>query len=295
MGSCSPFGMLNIDKPHGMTSHDVVDVVREVARLRRVGHAGTLDLLATGVLVVCIGKATRLSEYVMEGSKEYLAHVRFGIQTDTYDAEGRIVSQQSVEGLDRERVESAVDVFRGEIQQIPPMYSALKHGGKALYELARKGVTVTRNARPVTIEELEILSWENPNLELRIVCSKGTYIRSLAHDLGQRIGVGAFLAGLRRSRVGTFTAADAVGMKELREAGDNWEQFLVSPAVAFVDKARVQIEAETVRRIGFGQSVPLDVCTAEAPCFAFNEQWRLIAVMVPADREGLWRPDKVFV
>lgn len=288
-------GILNVDKPLGMTSHDVVDVVRRLVHMRRVGHAGTLDPLATGVLVICLGKATRLSEYVMGGSKEYRAHIRFGTVTDTYDAEGRIVSQHSIDDLSRTAIEEALADFRGDIGQVPPMYSALKCAGKPLYELARKGVTVERPARPVTIHELEILSWNCPDLQLRIVCSKGTYVRTLAHDLGQSVGVGGFLSALRRWRVGSFELAEAVTVAELEARPEDWKKWLIPPAVALADKPQVQVDAETARCIGYGQSVALDIGSQGDVCFAYDDQWRLVAAMVPTDQDGVWRPDKVFV
>src|SRR5689334_3095322 len=173
-------GFLNIDKPAGLTSHDVVAHIRRAARQKRVGHAGTLDPAATGVLVVALGNATRLIEYVQDAtSKRYLATVHLGVTTATDDAEGEVLATAAVPPLDRAAIESVLEPFRGAITQVPPMYSALHHQGRRLHELAREGVVVERAARPVTIERLELLEWAAPLLTLDVMCSKGTYIRSL--------------------------------------------------------------------------------------------------------------------
>ncbi|MFW5942793.1 MAG: tRNA pseudouridine(55) synthase TruB, partial [Chloroflexota bacterium] len=197
-------GLLNVDKPLHLTSHDVVARVRRLCDTRRVGHAGTLDPLASGVLVLAVGRATRLLEYVVGQPKEYQARVRLGQETNTYDGEGEITAQRPVP-VTRADVEQALQQFRGDIAQIPPMYSALKKGGKRLYELARQGKEVEREARRVTIYDLEILTWDRPVLTVRVRCSTGTYIRSLAHDLGQALGTGAYLSGLRRTAIGAFS------------------------------------------------------------------------------------------
>ena len=175
-------GILNLDKPRGPTSHDVVDRVRALTSVRRVGHAGTLDPMATGVLLVCIGRATRVTEYLMAGKKTYRARVRLGITTDTYDAEGRITASVDPVAVDRAQVEDALPRFRGEIAQVVPMYSAAKHKGTPLHRLARRGLDVEREPRPVEVFRLELTAWEPPECVLEVVCSPGTYVRALAHD-----------------------------------------------------------------------------------------------------------------
>ena len=182
-------GFLNIDKPAGLTSHDVVARVRRAARQKRVGHAGTLDPAATGVLVVALGAATRLIEYVQDAtSKRYLATVRLGASTATDDGEGEVIATAPVPELRAADFERVLDGFRGEILQVPPMYAALHHQGRRLHELAREGIVVERAARPVTIERLDLIGWSPPDLLLDVMCSKGTYIRALARDLGEEIG-----------------------------------------------------------------------------------------------------------
>ena len=207
-------GILNIDKPLELTSHDVVSRVRRLADTRRVGHAGTLDPLATGVLVLALGRATRLLEYIVGQPKVYKAQVRLGQISNTYDGEGELVDSGAVE-VSVGQVEATLDHFRGQIRQVPPMFSAIKIRGKPLYELARRGMEVEREPRQVTIYELEVLQFEPPVLTLHVKCSAGAYIRSLAHDLGQELGSGAYLSGLRRMAVGSFSIEDAVPLPAL--------------------------------------------------------------------------------
>jgi len=198
-------GVLLIDKPFGMTSHDVVNDVRRRFGTRRVGHAGTLDPMATGLLVVAVGPATRFLQYLPLEPKVYVADVHFGRSTTTYDAEGETVSEQPVPEDLRGAIEAALPAFMGLIQQTPPMYSAVKVAGKPLYKYARSGQEVKREPRTVHISTFEIEKLEGDRAQMRIVCSGGTYVRSLAHDLGGAIGCGAYLAGLVRTEVGRFT------------------------------------------------------------------------------------------
>ena len=222
-------GVLNIDKPQGWTSHDVVAKVRWLAKQRRVGHAGTLDPMATGVLLVCLGKATRVAEYLAARPKTYRATIRFGLVTDTWDAEGQPVSEHSTSDLTRGAIEAVLPRFRGPISQIPPMYSAVKRDGQPLYKLARLGQVVDREARPVEIYRLDVLAWRPAELDVEIVCSKGTYIRSLAHDLGQAVGTGAHLSALVRNAIGSAEVAQAVTLGTLEAAFESglWSEHLV--------------------------------------------------------------------
>ena len=178
-------GLLVIDKPSRITSHDVVQRVRRALRLRQVGHTGTLDPMATGVLVICVGTATRVSEYLLGHDKTYHATIRLGVETDTYDATGEVIATNEV-GVTRDQVEAALKVFVGPLQQVPPMHSAIKRDGQKLYELARAGIEVERAARSVTIHSIDLLDYQTPDLTLDVRCAAGTYIRSLAHDLGSR-------------------------------------------------------------------------------------------------------------
>jgi len=293
-------GILNIDKPRGLTSHDVVDRVRGLCRQRRVGHAGTLDPLATGVLVVCLGRAARLTEYIVHGTKSYRATIRFGIVTDTWDAEGQVVETRDCGGLSLPAIESALAGFEGTIEQVPPMYSALKRDGQPLYHLARQGITVARKPRLVEIRSLRTVSWACPQLILEIECSRGTYIRSLAHDLGQALGVGAHLSGLTRLAVGVFRLEDAVSLRALLDEGSNdrWTRHLLPMASAVGHLPGVNVDLATAERICHGRGVQLSapedaqVCCAYAGWAASGER-HLLAVLRRDREAGLWRPRKV--
>lgn len=210
-----PGGVLLVDKPQGCTSHDVVDSVRRLFGTRRVGHAGTLDPMATGLLIVLVGAATKASDALMAQDKEYLGEATLGTVTDTQDAEGRAVETNAVPALGEAEIRAAMAAMLGEQLQTPPMHSARKVGGRKLYELARKGVEVAREARAITVSEFELLSWESPRLRFRVRCTKGTYVRTLAHDLGRRLGPGAHLSMLRRTRSGSIDVADAATLQAL--------------------------------------------------------------------------------
>jgi tRNA pseudouridine55 synthase len=283
-------GLLNIDKPLEMTSHDVVAQVRRLAQMRRVGHGGTLDPLASGVLVLALGRATRLLEYVMGQKKAYRARVRLGQVTNTYDAEGEIVQERAVD-VTRAEVEQALDGFRGEIEQVPPMYSAIKRKGKPLYELARRGVEVEREARQVTIYELRLEAWEPLLLTLYVECSTGTYIRSLAHDLGQALGCGAYLAALRRLSVGSFTLENAVPLEELTP--ENVESHIQPPQGAVAHLPRLELREEEAQRLAQGQRVAWRMGQPDAELVrAFDGSGQFVGVV--AEAGGEWQPRKIF-
>lgn len=202
-------GLLLVDKPAGMTSHDVVDRLRKATGIRRIGHTGTLDPNATGLLVLCIDRATRLSEHLTGLDKVYEGTMRFGLVTRSYDLDGEVLEQHPVPALTPAQIQSACDKYVGAIDQLPPMVSAVKVGGERLYKLARKGETVDRKPRQVTVHEFTVLQYEAPDAIVRVSCTSGTYVRSLCHDVGQDLGCGAALATLRRTRVGDFSVDDA--------------------------------------------------------------------------------------
>jgi len=203
-------GILLVDKPAGMTSHDVVDRIRRAAQMRRVGHTGTLDPAATGLLILCLGQATRLSEHFTGLSKVYEGTMRLGIVTSSYDLDGDVVAENPVPDLDATQIQTVCDRFTGAIQQIPPMVSAVKVGGERLYKKARKGQTVEREPRSVVVDAFEVLDYQGPDARVRITCSSGTYVRSLCHDVGEQLGCGAVLASLRRLAVGHHRVEDAL-------------------------------------------------------------------------------------
>jgi tRNA pseudouridine55 synthase len=244
-------GFLTVDKPAERTSHDVVAAVRRASGIKKVGHAGTLDPMATGVVVVAIGRATRLIRFVQDTSKEYYATARFGERTDTLDADGEILAREPMD-VGREDVERAARAFVGDIMQVPPMVSALKVGGRRLYDLAREGTEVEREARPVHIDELEILDVgppPYPEVEMRVRCGKGTYIRSLADDIAAALGGCAHLTALRRTWVGSFGLADALPMDELP---DRWYDALIPPSDGLAHLPSVVVDEETETAIRHG-------------------------------------------
>ena len=212
-------GMINVYKEKGFTSHDVVAKLRGICKQKKIGHTGTLDPDAVGVLPVCLGTATKVCDMLTDRDKEYIARLRLGITTDTQDLPGKVLSQGEIR-VSAEEAAQVICGFRGEQQQIPPMYSALKVNGKKLYELARQGKEVERSPRPVTVHEIEILEEDMPEFTIRVRCSKGTYIRTLCHDIGQRLGCGAAMASLIRSRAGEFAVEDSRTLGQLQELAD---------------------------------------------------------------------------
>ncbi|GIU87320.1 MAG: tRNA pseudouridine synthase B [Acidimicrobiia bacterium] len=248
-------GLVVVDKPAGWTSHDVVGRLRRVYGQRRVGHAGTLDPDATGVLLVGLGRATRLLRFLQEATKAYRGRIVFGVATDTLDASGSVLERTEMP-LTREQVVSAVVRFVGEIEQVPPMVSAIKVGGRKLYELAREGVEVERAPRRVRVERLEVVEFEPgpyPEATVELECSSGTYVRTLAADLGAALGGCAHLASLRRTRVGSFTTGDARGLAAI-EADPG--AAVVSPADAMRDLTPVVVDDEVARAVTHGATFP---------------------------------------
>jgi tRNA pseudouridine55 synthase len=246
-------GIFVINKGEGLTSHDVVARVRRLAHQKRVGHAGTLDPAATGVLPVLLGQATRVAEYLSESGKAYRALVRFGVETTTYDREGEVTRTAPTavtDGLTLEQISDALPAFLGEQEQLPPIYSAIKRDGRPLYALARAGEAVTVEPRRVRIDALRVVAWQPPDLTLDVECGKGTYIRSLAYDLGQRLGPGAHLAALTRTRSGPFTLDQAITLEALEQAlaTDAWRGRLFAADEALRDwRALILGEASEAR------------------------------------------------
>lgn len=213
-------GVLLVDKPAGLTSHDVVDHVRAASGIRRIGHTGTLDPGATGLLVLCIGSATRLAQYVTDMDKTYEGTMRLGVITDSYDLDGKRLEERPVPDLQEDAIREAMARYVGDIEQLPPMVSAVKVGGQRLYKLARKGQEVERERRPVTVYEFSLLNFTPPDAQIRVRCSRGTYVRTLCHDVGQDLGCGAALASLRRTRVGKHAIENAARIDDLKTPDD---------------------------------------------------------------------------
>lgn len=257
-------GLLVVDKPAGWTSHDVVAKLRGVLHQKRVGHAGTLDPDATGVLLVGLGRATRLLRFLQETTKEYRGVVAFGVATDSLDAAGTVLERRPMP-VTRAEVEAASKRFLGEIRQVPPMVSALKVGGRRLHELAREGKEVEREARPVRIERLDVEAFDDgpyPRATVHVECSSGTYVRSLAADLGAALGGPAHLAELRRLRVGPFDLDDA---RPLAEIEADVETNVLSPAVAMRGLPSVRVDDDTARAVTHGAVFPESALGAQGP------------------------------
>jgi len=250
-------GILIVDKPAGPTSFDVVHRVRAALHVAKVGHTGTLDPAATGVLPICLGAATKIAGYLIEGDKEYEATIRLGESTDTQDATGTVLEKREVVELTPARLEVALAQFNGEISQIPPMYSAVKKDGKRLYELARAGKEVEREPRKVTVHALELLELAPPELRVRVACSQGTPVRTLAHDLGQVLGCGGHLKILRRTRSGAFGIAQALGLGELLERPERAAERLIPLAEVFGELPALNLDARGLAKVAHGQPLEL--------------------------------------
>jgi tRNA pseudouridine55 synthase len=287
-------GFVVIDKPAGWTSHDVVAYTRRLLANRKVGHAGTLDPTATGVLPLAIGSATKVLEYLFEASKTYIAEVTFGVETDSYDAEGAVVDVRGAEHLVAADIERAVTAHRGEINQVPPMYSAIRVGGRRLYDLARKGEIVERAARRITIHRLDLLAWRPPVATVLIDCSKGTYVRSLAFDLGRFVETGAYLSDLVRVRTGPFCLGDAWTLKALRDQAirDQWHAIAIHPDIVLDQMSTLLLDAPTSRRWLHGGAVTGSP-GEQGLVRAYAETGAWLGVGSWDDEMSAWRPVKV--
>lgn len=292
------FGLLNIDKPSGMTSHDVVARVRRWTGEKRVGHAGTLDPMATGILVLCLGAATRLSEYIMGIPKTYQATIRLGQTTDTYDAEGQILSENETP-ISRAEFKVILPRFEGAIDQVPPMYSAIKQGGEKLYEKARRGEEVERDPRAVTIYNIELEEFAYPQARITVRCSSGTYIRSLAHDIGAALGVGAHVSALRREKIGkNFTLTGAIPLAQFAELvqQNRWKSYLMDVSLGLDRLPRIELNNQPESVVRNGGFIRLGISNT-GPIQAWSDEGVFIGILVPhGEEEGetIWKPEKIF-
>ena len=271
-------GILVVDKPAGISSNDVVQQAKRLFGAQKVGHTGSLDPLATGVLPLCFGEATKFSQYLLDADKKYWAQVRLGITTETGDADGEVIAQADASSVTPAHAVAALETFVGEIEQIPSMYSALKHQGQPLYKLARKGIEVERAPRQVSIYSAELLQFSEASIELRVHCSKGTYIRSLAEDLGAALGCGAHVSALRRLAAGPYEEGQATTLAELCETNDMQEMdALLLPVSSAVDSwPAVRLHEDTAHYVRQGQPVQV----AHAP----TDGWVQIFELAEEDR-----------
>jgi tRNA pseudouridine55 synthase len=289
-------GILIVDKPGGYTSHDVVARTRKLAGQRRVGHAGTLDPLASGVLIVLLGQATRLSEYLLRHDKAYTAVVRLGQSTDTDDAEGQVIASSTEPLPTRAQAEAALAGLRGAIQQTPPIYAAIKLHGQPAYQRARRGEALALSARPVTIHRLELVAWEPPQVTLAVECSAGAYVRSLARDLGLALGCGAHLTALRRTRSGPFGLDQAIALDDLLAlaAERAWTRRLLPLDAGLADLDAWQLDAEESRRLRWGQKIAGPALRTPL-ARAYDEAGALLGIVELDSESGLWHPKKVLI
>ncbi len=292
-------GIINLDKPLDATSMDMVRLAKRLTRVKRVGHAGTLDPIATGVLLICLGQATRLMELLVEGRKVYRAQLRLGVATDTHDAYGTSVSEADPSGATREQLEALLPQFTGVIQQQPPMYSALKREGKRLYDLARAGVEVERAEREVTVYRLELLEWEPPLVTIEAECGRGLYMRTLAHDLGAALGCGAYLNALVRLRSGAFRVEEALSPQQFQEAveEERWEELVKPLDTALLNLAPVVAEPAAERYLRSGQPVALrsdDEAKHLETRRAYAADGRFLGLVRFNRSQSVWQPEKLF-
>ena len=304
-------GILNINKPRGRTSFSIVAMVKRLSGEQRVGHAGTLDPLATGVLPVCLGQGTRVIEFFVDTTKVYRAEIQLGVATDTYDATGKITQIGDYSGISRKQLESALASYCGVIEQTPPMYSAVKYHGKPLYQLARAGIKVERKSRPTRIYNLQLIYWQPPIFTIEVVCGKGTYIRSLAHDLGQSLGCGANVKNLVHQRCGPFDIQNAISLPQLEDAFhygywhyfiypidtilSHWSVIVVSDASRTAIRNGCPLSSEnSIREADYLEQHPLVSTPGENCCRVYAQDGCFLGVLRFNPEKRQWQPEKVF-
>ncbi len=289
-------GILVIDKPKDITSMDVVRAVKRVTRVKRVGHAGTLDPIATGVLPVCLGQATRFMDYLVDGGKTYFGEVTLGAATDTYDAQGQVTATGDYSGVAQADVEALFPLFTGVIMQQPPMYSAVKHEGQRLYNLARAGVEVDRPEREVVVHGLWLREWDPPRVAIEMWCGKGFYMRSFAHDLGAALGCHGHLSALTRTHAGPFSLDNAFSIEQF-ESEEDWEGLLEPPDAALLDIGSALLPSAAERHMRNGQPVTLPALGPYVKHLdsrrAYSEDGRFLGLIRFNRPDSSWQPDKV--
>ena len=293
-------GIINLNKPRGNTSFQMVSLVRKLTGIRKIGHSGTLDPDASGVLPIMIGKATRLAAFLTDSNKTYQAEITFGQSTSTYDSTGKTLQTASCSELTLAKIETALEGFRGAIEQVPPMYSAIKHQGQPLYRLARAGIEISRTPRQIHIFRLDVHNWQNPVLKLEIECSKGTYIRSLAHDLGQVLCCGAFLSNLIRTHAGPFHIEQAIPPSEIesRFREGTWQTLVHPLDTAISQLPTLVVDEKGEENLGYGRTIENAVEKGSVDTElrrAYSGDGRFLALVQFHEETGEWHPNKVFV
>jgi tRNA pseudouridine55 synthase len=291
-------GILNVNKPEGKTSFNVVARLKRLTAEKHVGHAGTLDPIATGVLPVCFGQATRVTEYLANTSKTYFAQIELGITTDTFDRQGKVLERSAPDGITLTRLQEALASFIGPINQVPPAFSALKQGGRRCYELARAGVPLQLKPRRVEITSLELVDFRLPIVQIKVDCTKGTYMRSLANDIGKYLGCGAHLRNLNRARYGPFSVQDALSPDEIEDAfhRDDWKKLIYPVDSPLRDWKAIVVGENKEIDIRTGRPLPVeenDEVLGEY-CRAYDLNGNFLAVMRFIPEKRHWHPEKVF-
>ena len=292
-------GVFLLDKPQGMSSNDIMQKVKRIFQANKAGHTGALDPLATGMLPICLGEATKFSQFLLDADKRYLVTAKLGERTDTSDAEGQIVETREVK-VKTPEILTALEQFRGDILQVPTMFSALKHNGKPLYEYARQGITVEREARPITIFELNFIEYNAPYLTLEVHCSKGTYIRTLVDDLGELLGCGAHVTMLRRTAVADYPTEKMLDWHALQSLAEQQDLALLDALLLPMDTAVAKLPALTLdenqtQGIGFGQRIKFDNPNRlQGQVRLFSHENRFLGVAV-IDENNVIRPQRLVV
>ena len=292
-------GVFLLDKPQGMSSNDIMQKVKRIFQANKAGHTGALDPLATGMLPICLGEATKFSQFLLDADKRYLVTAKLGERTDTSDAEGQIVETRDV-NVETSEILTALEQFRGDILQVPTMFSALKHNGKPLYEYARQGITVEREARPITIFELNFIEYNAPYLTLEVHCSKGTYIRTLVDDLGEALGCGAHVTMLRRTAVADYPTEKMLDWNTLQALAEPQDLSLLDALLLPIDTAVAKLPALTLNEsqtqsIGFGQRIKFDnLNRLQGQVRLFSHENRFLGVAV-IDENNVIRPQRLVV
>ena len=293
-------GLLNINKPIGITSMDVVREIKKSTGIKKVGHGGTLDPMASGVIPIAVGSSTRLLEYILNGDKSYIATIELGKRTDTYDSEGKTVEKSDPQGISIDDIVKVLSKFNGEMTQIPPMHSALKVQGKRLYELARSGTVIERPPRNVTIYEVSLEEFNTPNIVVGIRCSKGFYVRTFADDIGHLLGCGAFLSSLKRVSSGPFKIEDAMTLDQTISmiSDGNLQELILDPGSCINGAQRIQLNEETETMVKHGRAIesinesfPI---TDSSLAVAYDNQSRFVAILRFNEKLKEWHPEKVF-
>ena len=294
-------GVINIDKPEGLTSMDVVRRIRKASNIKRVGHGGTLDPFASGVLPIAIGSATRLLEYMLNGDKAYDAEIELGRSTDSYDKSGVLTNTGDTSGITHKDLIKALKEFEGDILQIPPMFSAIKSKGKKLYELARQGIEIEREARQVSVNCLEVIDFKNPFVRIRILCGKGFYVRSLANDLGNYLGCGGTLIKLRREYSSGFLLEESHELVEVEKAyaEGNWEKVTEEPGNCLPNASHIDLTTEELAYVSNGREITAEgkndpSVTGTPLSLAYDANKKLVAVLRLTQDNAGWHPEKVF-